>query len=164
MKAKLFKTMLCAGMAGALLAGCTDKDVYNPDAVKKLYEQNWEKKFGKIDPNQTWNTARRVIARVSINEDALAEYTFKIYTANPLYDENALLLAQTSATTDSQGYANVDITFDAPGTLQTYYVSRLDAHNRRVVKSFDCENASVNATFGYVKANKASIGGGNCRQ
>lgn len=161
MKAKLFKTMLCAGMAGTLLTGCMDNnDVYNPDAVKKQFEQNWKKQFGEIDPNQTWNTATRVTAKVSIDEDALTEYTFKIYTANPLYDKSAMLLAQTSATTDRQGHANVNVTFDAPSTLQTFYVARLDAHNRRVVKSFDCENASVSATFGNIKTDtRASVQG-----
>lgn len=81
MKKALFKTMVCVGAAGMFLSSCTNEDLYNPNAVIEKYEQNWEKTFGKIDPNQSWNTAKQVVANISIGYEG--DYVAKIYTANP---------------------------------------------------------------------------------
>jgi len=148
MKAKLFKTMLCAGMAGALLTGCMDNnDVYNPDAVKKQFEQNWEKQFGKIDPNQTWNTAKRVTANVSLHLDALSDYVCKIYTSNPYTDSNAKLLAKSFATTDANGKANISTVFDAPISAAQVFVACENKHNRSSVRIATIENNEITTSF-----------------
>ena len=92
MKKTLFRTIMCVGIASMLLGGCTNDDVYNPEAVVKRYENAWEKQFGKVDPNQTWNTAKQVTANIDLTPLA-GDYTLKIYTANPI-NKGACLLAK----------------------------------------------------------------------
>lgn len=140
MKAKLFKTMLCAGMAGALLTGCMDNnDVYNPDAVKKQFEQNWEKQFGKIDPNQTWNTAKRVTANVNVPY-INGEGRMNIYTKNPL-EEGCKLLAMAEV---NGGTASVS--FDAPNAMDKVFVSIKSNGLYRVYGHYAVENGTINVT------------------
>ena len=57
MRNVLLKTMMCAGLTGVLLAGCANDDMYDPNAAAKKYQESWEKNFGNIDPQQTWNTS-----------------------------------------------------------------------------------------------------------
>lgn len=140
--------MMCAGTVSILLAGCAQENVYDPNAVTKKYDHAWEKNFGKIDPNQTWNTATRVTAEITINEDALSEYTFHICTGNPLSNENSSLIAQTKVTTNAQGTAKTSITFDAPEALKSLFISRIDNHGRRAIKVFDRQNNILHASFG----------------
>lgn len=55
----------CAGMS---VVSCTaDKDLYNPEVaeqnIKAEYEANFLKRFGAIDPEQSWDMASAVITR-----------------------------------------------------------------------------------------------------
>lgn len=90
MKKTLFRTIMCVGIASMLLGGCTNDDVYNPEAVVKKYENAWEKQFGKVDPNQTWNTAARVTAVANVPYIS-GEAIMSIYTSNPLESDSRLL-------------------------------------------------------------------------
>lgn len=58
MKKVLFKTMMGAGFAGMLLAGCANdiEDLFDPTyaAKKAQYRAQWIEQFGEIDPNEDW--------------------------------------------------------------------------------------------------------------
>ena len=136
----------------AIISSCTRDhgDMYDPEFVREYYESQWKKQFGEIDPNQTWNVAQGVQANLSIKEDALADYTFNIYTSNPLYDKDAKLMAKTKVTTDAEGYAETSIKFDAPNGLKYFYVMRVEENGRRAVKAIQTAGGVLNATFGDV--------------
>ncbi len=157
MRRILGKGMLCAGLVGTLLVGCQTEDLYNPEKTVQQYEDAWENTFGEIDPQQTWNLAKQVTADIELNEDALTEYTLKLYSDNPLYSEQAFLMAQAQVATDAQGKANATIRFDAPSYLQDLYVARVDKHNRRVVKSSHISGNTADVTFGTVKASTKAM-------
>lgn len=137
------------GLALSLFA-CDNShdDMYDPTWMREQYNNQWEMQFGEIDPNHTWNMAKQVKANLSIQEDALSEYTFKIYSANPLYDDDALLMAKTVVTTDAKGFAETSINFDALVGQKIFYVSRVNTHGRSLVKSFSASEGDINVSFG----------------
>ena len=137
------------GLALSLFA-CDNShdDMYDPTWMREQYNNQWEMQFGEIDPNHTWNMAKQVKANLSIQEDALSEYTFKIYSANPLYDDDALLMAKTVVTTDAKGFAETSINFDALVGQKRFYVARVDDHGRPLVKSLSVSEGDVNVSFG----------------
>lgn len=146
------RILLCLMAFSAIISSCTRDhgDMYDPEFVREYYESQWKKQFGEIDPNQTWNVAQGVQANLSIKEDALADYTFNIYTSNPLYDKDAKLMAKTKVTTDAEGYAETSIKFDAPNGLKYFYVMRVEENGRRAVKAIQTAGGVLNATFGDV--------------
>ena len=146
------RILLCLMAFSAIISSCTRDhgDMYDPEFVREYYESQWKKQFGEIDPNQTWNVAQGVQANLSIKEDALADYTFNIYTSNPLYDKDAKLMAKTKVTTDAEGYAETSIKFDAPNGLKYFYVMRVEESGRRAVKAIQAAGGVLNATFGDV--------------
>lgn len=146
------RILLCLMAFSAIISSCTRDhgDMYDPEFVREYYESQWKKQFGEIDPNQTWNVAQGVQANLSIKEDALADYTFNIYTSNPLYDKDAKLMAKTKVTTDAEGYAETSINFDAPNGLKYFYVMRVEENGRRAVKAIQTAGGVLNATFGDV--------------
>ncbi len=146
------RILLCLMAFSAIISSCTRDhgDMYDPEFVREYYESQWKKQFGEIDPNQTWNVAQGVQANLSIKEDALADYTFNIYTSNPLYDKDAKLMAKTKVTTDAEGYAETSIKFDAPNGLKYFYVMRVNENGRRAVKAIQTSGGVLEATFGNV--------------
>ena len=145
------------------LSACdnTQGDMYDPEWVREQYENQWKMNFGEIDPNQNFNMAKPVKANLSIREDALSEYTFKIYTANPLYDDNALLMAKKTVTTDADGFAETTVTFDAQLGQEKFYVVRVDNHNRRLLKSVKAADGALDVSFGVVGARSRAMEEGN---
>ncbi|MBQ8602895.1 MAG: DUF4114 domain-containing protein [Bacteroides sp.] len=123
-------------------------NMYDPTWVREQYENQWKLHFGEIDPNQNFNMAKQVTANISIKEDALSEYTFKIYTANPLCDAGAKLLARTKVTTDAEGFAETSIAFDALVGQENFYVVRVNSYGRRLVESVLAKEGKINVEFG----------------
>ncbi len=148
---------LLAGLVSFLCA-CDNShdDMYDAEWVREQYENQWKMNFGDIDPNQNFNMATQIKANLTIVEDALSEYTFKIYTANPLFDDNALLMAKTTVTTDAEGRAETSIAFDAVVGQQTYYVVRVNSHGRRLIKALTASNGVIDASFGFSLPRAAS--------
>lgn len=130
-------------------------DLYDPTWVREQYQNQWDMQFGQIDPNQNWNMAKQIVANLSIKEDALSDYTFKIYTANPLCDADAKLMAKTKVTTNADGFANTSLSFDALAGKDRYYVVRVDAHGRRLLKAYEVKGNSFNALFGVSVSSRA---------
>lgn len=137
------------GLALSLFA-CDNShdDMYDPTWMREQYNNQWEMQFGEIDPNHTWNMAKQVKANLSIQEDALSEYTFKIYSANPLANSDAKLLAYVKTITDASGNGTTNVNFDVLDGARYVWVSRVDSHKRRLVKMAAIEDGQLNVAFG----------------
>lgn len=143
MKNALFKTMLCASISATLLAGCANDDVYDPNAITKKYKENWEKQFGDIDPQQTWNTSAAQTANISIGYSG--KYTLKIYTANPRSQATqAYLLGQFEV----EGGKSHSLQFDMPSSLTNIYVSLVDQDGGQIIKTVPVADGKVSVAFG----------------
>lgn len=147
MKKTFFKSILCASLFVGALTSCNEvEDLYNPELVREKAKQA----LGlDIAPNQDWNMTSIVTANITLNEDALSDYSFRIYTANPL-DKNsgATILADYPIKTDAQGKASVSFKFEMPSYLKYVYVARVDNHGRRWVGVSSIKNGTLNKTFG----------------
>lgn len=152
MKNVLFKTMMCAGLTGVLLAGCANDDVYDPNATTKKYQENWEKNFDNIDPQQTWNTSAIHTADISIGY--LGNYILKIYTADPRSKQTqAYLLGQYNAV----GGKSYSFQFDMPSSLTNVYVVLIDQDGGQIIKSVAVINGKVSTAFGTDKSSTRTI-------
>lgn len=143
MKIALFKTMMCAGLTGILLTGCANDNVYNPNAATKKYQENWEKQFGEIDPQQTWNTSTSRIAEITIGYSG--NYTLKIYTTPP---KNEQVQAYLLGRYDVVGDNSHSLQFDTPSSLTTVYVALIDQDGGQIIKSAPIVDGKVNVAFG----------------
>lgn len=143
MRNVLLKTMMCAGLTGVLLAGCVNDDMYDPNAAAKKYQERWEKNFGNIDPQQTWNTSAIHTADITIGYSG--NYTLKIYTADPRNKQTqAYLLGQY----DVVGNQSHSLQFDMPSSLTNVYVVLTDQDGGQIIKPTSIINKKVNVVFG----------------
>lgn len=149
------KTLLILMMGMLGISSCADSW---EEMRNDKYEEEWVKTFGKVDPNHTWNLATQVTADLAIKEDALTEYTFKVYTSDPIWGTDAKLLAKATVKTDEIGYAETQIKFDAPSSLEKYYITRTDSHGRRLLKVSDIENKKIGVKFGIFSGSAESRG------
>ena len=69
---------------------CLDED-YFLEQFEKKYNKQWEKLFGKMDPEHDWNIISQIEAIVDV--PAGGEYTARIYTTHPK-DKRSRLVAQ----------------------------------------------------------------------
>ena len=138
MKKVFFKTMMGAGVAGMLMAGCVEsvKDIYDPNYVIEQYQKNWEEQFGEIDPDHTWNMAKQVVADINLYGIADDECEVKIYTANPISSECSLL-----AKGLVQG--NKVVSFDVPSPLQNVFVTATNSRGALVNGYYKIEEGVV---------------------
>ncbi|MBO5381959.1 MAG: DUF4842 domain-containing protein [Bacteroides sp.] len=147
MKKTLFKSVLCATLFVGALTSCNDiEDLYNPELVR----EKAKKALGlDIAADQDWNMTSVVTANVTLNEDALSDYSFRIYTADPL-DKNsgATILADYPVKTDAQGKASASFKFEMPSYLEYVYVARVDSHGRRMIGLSKIQNGAISKAFG----------------
>lgn len=101
-----------------LLASCIDsEDLYDPSKVKEDAKQNFP--VENVDPTQDWATRGTRTLDVIVNETAGQTYTIKVFTANPLKeDENPRLLAQTEV----KDGVKASLKFDVSLSLDYVYV------------------------------------------
>lgn len=73
-------SLLATGLA---VVGCQDYDGgFNSSEIKKAeYAKNFEKTFGKVDPNQDWSMAGRFTANINLSAEVNGE--LKLYTDAP---------------------------------------------------------------------------------
>lgn len=147
--------MACLALAcGAGWTGCADS---LEEMKKENYEANWIKTFGKVDPNHTWNIAIQAEAELAIKEDALTEYTFKIYDNDPIWGTEAQLLAKATVKTDANGFACTQLKFDAPANLERYYITRTDSHGRRALTTASPVKGKIEGSFGNTNQSAARV-------
>ena len=153
MKKTLFKSVLCATLFVGALTSCNDiEDLYNPELVR----EQAKKALGlDIAADQDWNMTSVVTANVTLNEDALSDYSFRIYSGNPINDAKAVVLADYPVKTDAQGKASASFKFEMPSYLNYVYVARVDNHGRRLVGIANIENSTISKSFGVSAATRA---------
>lgn len=147
MKKTLFKSVLCATLFVGALTSCNEvEDLYNPELVR---EQAKEALGLDIAADQDWNMTSVVTANITLNEDALSDYSFRIYTADPLVkNSGAAILANVPVKTDAQGKASATFKFEMPSYLDYVYVARVDNHGRRWIGTSKIQNGVINKAFG----------------
>ena len=153
MKKVFFKTMMGAGVAGMLMAGCVEsvKDLYDPNYVIEQYQKNWEEQFGEIDPDHTWNMAKQVVADINLYGIADDECEVKIYTANPISSECSLL-----AKGLVQG--NKVVSFDVPSPLQYVFVTATNSRGALVNGYYKIEEGVVTIGKSVTRAEETRVG------
>lgn len=67
---------------------CLDED-YFLEQFEKKYNKQWEKLFGKMDPEHDWNIIQQVNATVQVSE--AGEHTLRIYTDHPKNKQSRLV-------------------------------------------------------------------------
>lgn len=146
MKKTFFKSILCASLFVGALTSCNEvEDLYNPE----LAREKAKKALGlDIAPDQNWNMTSVVTANITLNEDALSDYSFRIYTANPTSNTNAVILAEESVKTDTNGKASASFKFEMPSYLKLVYVARVDKNGRRMVSICNVQDGVVSKAFG----------------
>ena len=137
------KTALLSVVGCASLFSCSNDDVYNPNWAKEQYASNFESEFGKIDPLQTWNTATSRTVNVSVSYGGDEDYTIRIYTSDPYSAETQAYLLAEYGMKDGETQA---LAFDAPATLQNFYVSRVNKDGYSVTHAVAVDD--LNVTFG----------------
>ncbi|MBQ8192094.1 MAG: LruC domain-containing protein [Bacteroidaceae bacterium] len=127
MKKVFFKTMMGAGLVGMLSAGCVESptDLYDPNYVIEQYKAKWEEQFGEVDPDHTWNMAKKVVADINLYGISDDECEVKVYTANPINSTSSLL-----AKGSVQG--NKVVSFDVPSPLQYVFVTATNSRGALV--------------------------------
>lgn len=146
MKKTFFKSILCASLFAGALTSCNEvEDLYNPELARERAKQA----LGlDIAPDQDWNMTSVVTANITLNEDALSDYSFRIYTANPTSNANAVILAEESVKTDTNGKASASFKFEMPSYLKLVYVARVDSHGRRMIGISNVQDGVVSKAFG----------------
>lgn len=146
MKKTFFKSILCASLFVGAFTSCNEvEDLYNPELVR----EQAKKALGlDIAADQDWNMTSVVTANVTLNEDALSDYSFRIYSGNPINDAKAVVLADYPVKTDTQGKASASFKFEMPSYLNYVYVARVDNHGRRLIGLSKIQNGAISKAFG----------------
>lgn len=146
--AKVLTFSLLAASAGLISCVDNDRNFFDGEKMKQIYEETFPVKG--VDPDGDWTMSRSVAAHVSVNGDWGVDYTVRIFDANPLVAENgAKLLAEGTAGQDK----TFDVEMDCATALNTVFVARVDERGRYLVQPVAIENDVVTAYFGDKASN-----------
>lgn len=150
--AKVLTFSLLATSAGLISCVDNEKNLFDGDKMKQIYEETFPVK--DIDPDGDWTLSQSVTAHVSVNGDLGVNYTIRIFDANPLVAENAAkLLAEGTANQDK----TFDVEIDCATALNTVFVARVDKHGHYLVQPVAIKNGEVTAHFGDKKSNTRAV-------
>lgn len=130
---------------GSAFVGCTDYDAgVTADSFKqKEYAENFEKAFGKVDPNQDWSMALQLSANVSVGSN---DAHVTIYTDKPVYADTKILDA----------FQGKNHSFEAlKGTAQVFAIVR-EGGKTLVAGYFDVADGKVEISANPVAKRTAS--------
>ena len=137
--------LMAMAVSGLLLTSCSLEAYEEPAA--ETYTKDFVKTFGLIDKDQTWNTATRVTANVSLG--SLDADTVSVYTAMPGTAFCRLVAKQSAAKSSfsfdylqSSGNAYVIVTDNADNVLLENY--------------FDINNGVMNVTTSATRGTRAT--------
>ncbi|WP_300699429.1 LruC domain-containing protein [Bacteroides sp.] len=134
--------LLAVLLGSAILSSCKN-DVFNSEKVKATYQDKFPVK--DIDPTMDWKMTKQVKVAVSVNEDAMTNYTIRIYDADPLSDNSTAKVLATGVASNTQSFNTV---MDCPTVVNSVFVCRTDAHKRNVVKHVPIVNDQIDTMFG----------------
>lgn len=150
--AKVLTFSLLATSAGLISCVDNEKNLFDGERMKQIYEETFPVK--NIDPDGDWTMSQSVTAHVSVNGDWGVDYTVRIFDANPLVAENgAKLLAEGIANQDK----TFDVEIDCATALNTVFVTRVDTYGRYLVQPVAIENGEVTAHFGDKESNTRAV-------
>lgn len=140
---KLKNLYFFAGTLAALsgFTACSDFD-YGFEAAKIKYEKNFEKAFGSIDPNGTWNATRAGAVQVSVDETSQVMVYAKGLSTN-LQLRSDVVFAGDKKT----------ITYDVPAGVKEVYVIAKNKNDWQAETVAVGDNAMV--SFGKNKTRAA---------
>ncbi|MFS2520662.1 LruC domain-containing protein [Bacteroides xylanisolvens] len=141
--AKVFTFSLLASSISFISCVDNEKNLFDADQLKQIYEETFPVK--NIDPDGNWTMSRNVTAHVSVNGDQGVDYKIQIFDADPLSPEStAKLLAEGTANQSTP----LDVVMDCATALDKVFVARIDKHKRYLVQPTAIENGEVTAHFG----------------
>lgn len=115
--------LIAFAAAGLLAASCQDFDPWDGDVKQYEYRKEFQKAFGNIDPNHTWNTAAQRSMDFKINIPGT--FYLRVFTTEPRVEsaESELLAYYKN---DGRGYEGCtgetySINFDGPSGLKKVY-------------------------------------------
>lgn len=134
---------LLATSAGFISCVDNEKDFFDGEKMKQIYEQSFPVK--DIDPEGDWTMSQSVAAHVSVDGEFGVDNTIRIFNANPLVAENgAILLAEGIANQEK----TFDVAVDCSKAQTTLFVAKVDKHGRYLVQPVAIENGEIKAHFG----------------
>ncbi len=153
MKKTFFKSILCASLFVGALTSCNEvEDLYNPELARERAKQA----LGlDVAADQDWNMTSVITANFTLTEDALTDYSFRIYSANPISNTDAVVLANVPVKTDANGKASASFKFEMPSYLNYVYVARVDNHGRRWMGISSVQNGVISKDFGESSATRS---------
>ena len=141
--AKVFTFSLLASSISFISCVDNEKNLFNADQLKQIYEETFPVK--NIDSDGDWTMSRSVTAHVSINGDQGVDYKIQIFDADPLSPESTAKLLAEGTVTQSM---TLDVVMDCATSLDKVFVARIDEHKRYLVQPTAIENGTVTAHFG----------------
>ena len=131
-------------LGAVAFAGCNKFDLNDGDMAKQAQEAqeiktNAEKIFGKIDPNQNWNSISS--GKVSVTADANLEDIVKvqILTESPILNDDAKVLAESTAKNGQP----VSLSYDAPNIYTKLVAACVDSKGVYQIQVFNIGQANV---------------------
>lgn len=127
---KIFIRGLIASLSLVSLAACQDYDGgFNSSEIKKAeYAKDFEKTFGKIDPNQDWSMAQQVSANVNVSNTEGS--TLRILSASPL-QRGYQILAESKMDSNT-----ASVTFDVVKGTSDVYVELRSAQGNKILGGY----------------------------
>lgn len=124
-------------------SSCQEKDLFDSSAYAKMLADSFP--VTNIDPNQNWKTVGTASVSATVNDNTNETYKIKIYSENPIFNENATLLAEKDSVADGTTWTG---TVDYPMKDSVLYVARIDQSERRMVIPARIKNGTISVVFG----------------
>lgn len=157
---KIFIRGLITSLSLVSLAACQDYDGgFNSSEIKKAeYAKDFEKTFGKVDPNQDWNMAQNINASINVR-DARGSVTVGVFEVDPLANVNAKALSLIDIIDGKATWK-----FDAPKSDKELFVQVMQNGYRLYAGFCTIENGNLaitdNAFHKPVSASTRAMGTG----
>ena len=144
----MMKKVIMLAMVAAMVTSC-HKDLMSGDTTDSERARA-EKALGfKIAADQTWDMECEVSVSVKNVPDGFVPVELNIYSANPLIDSTATLIATTTDVSST-------LTFSSPDYLSTLYAGCADKDGNLRVVEFDRNNGVADYSKLYAKTGSAA--------
>lgn len=131
-------------MAAIGLSACSDNENGIYDPVKEAQKNN---PLGlTTSQNFDWNNLQKVSLTVKVADKYNGQYTYgvQVYDSNPVGNEDAVLLAQGTATGQSPFYANIELGKDNQTLL---YVKQTTPTGEKLIRTVEVNSTNLSLDF-----------------
>ena len=140
---------IIAGFATIAIVSC-DKNVYNEKTHEDLI--HYYSAVDSVDQQHMWQLSQTKSLRYQVPLGSTYEQ-LRIYTANPLTEDNAELMNQIYVSSGKSGVLSIDV----PYQFTTLYAALVDGNENLSVTSFSSSQTSIDFTDATTGKAKASI-------